>query len=183
MLARFDEATAVANPGLERWQELTGGEYGRWQLAEIAKLAGDHEGAAQHLRRLCTWLEEQGQYTFLSTYAPWLGRTLCAIERHEEALHWAQLGRELGDKSDVATQMLWRQAQALVQARRDEHAHAEALAREAVAISERTDALNWQGDALSDLAEVQHSAGRADETRAALEQALQRYQRKRNVAM
>jgi hypothetical protein len=183
MLARFDEATAVANPALERWQELTGGEYGRWQLAEIAKLAGDHEAAAQHLRRLCTWLEEQGQHTFLSTYAPWLGRMLCVVEQHEEALYWAQLGRELGDERDVATQMLWRQAQALAQARRGEHAQAEALAREAVAISERTDALNWQGDAFGDLAEVLHSAGRPDETRAALAQALERYQRKRNFAM
>jgi hypothetical protein len=67
--------------------------------------------------------------------------------------------------------------------RRGEHAHAEALAREAVAISERTDALNWQGDALSDLAEVLHLAGRADETEAALAQALERYERKHNLAM
>jgi tetratricopeptide (TPR) repeat protein len=183
MLARFDEATAVANPALERWHEFTGGEDGRWMLAEIAKLAGDDEGAAQHLRRFCTWLEEHGQHNFLSTFAPSLGRSLCALERHDEALHWAQLGRELGDENDVATQMLWRQVQAVVGARRGEHAQAEALAREAVAISERSDSLNEQGDALCDLAEVLRSAGSAEEARAALTRALERYERKRNLAM
>jgi len=56
------------------------------------------------------------------------------------------------------------------------------LAREAVAITERTDALNWQGDALSDLAEVLHAAGRRDEAEATLTRALERYERKMNLA-
>ena len=79
--------------------------------------------------------------------------------------------------------MLWRQVQARVQAHRGEHAHAERLAREAVVIGERTDALNSQGDALCDLAEVLAAAGRDDEAAAALEQAVERYTRKKNVAM
>ena len=49
---------------------------------------------------------------------------------------------------------LWRQVQALVLAHRGEHAEAEALAREAVAIAERTDVLSHQGDGFCDLAEV-----------------------------
>jgi tetratricopeptide (TPR) repeat protein len=73
--------------------------------------------------------------------------------------------------------------QALVHAHRGEHAAAEALAREAVAIIERTDGLNYQGDALCDLAEVLAAAGRTDEAAAALEQALERYGRKKNLAM
>ena len=76
-----------------------------------------------------------------------------------------------------------RQVQALVHAHRGEHGEAEALAREAVALIERTDGLNYQGDALCDLAEVLHAAGRSDEARAALEQALERYERKKNLAM
>ncbi len=51
------------------------------------------------------------------------------------------------------------------------------------AIIERTDALNWQGDALCDLAEVLHAAGRSDEAAATLEQALERYERKKNLPM
>ena len=48
---------------------------------------------------------------------------------------------------------------------------------------EPTDALNIQGDALCDLAEVLHSAGRSDEAAATLAQALERYERKNNLAM
>ncbi len=51
-----------------------------------------------------------------------------------------------------------------------------------MAIVERTDNLNNQGDALFDLAEVL-AAGRSEEAAAALEQALERYQRKKNLAM
>ena len=52
-----------------------------------------------------------------------------------------------------------------------------------VAIRDRTDALNFQGDALCDLAEVLAAAGRTDEAADALEQALERYERKKNLAM
>jgi len=58
-----------------------------------------------------------------------------------------------------------------------------ALAREAVAISERTDALLWQGDAGVDLAEVLVAAGQADEARTALEVALDCYERKKSLVM
>jgi hypothetical protein len=75
-----------------------------------------------------------------------------------------------------------RQVQALVLARRGQHAEAESLAREAVAIIERTDGLNLQGDALCDLAEVLNAGGRGDEAAGAFTQALERYERKRNLA-
>jgi thioredoxin-like negative regulator of GroEL len=52
-----------------------------------------------------------------------------------------------------------------------------------VAITEGTDNLSNQGDALCDLAEVLEAAGRTDEAAAALEQALDRHERKRNLAM
>jgi tetratricopeptide (TPR) repeat protein len=112
-----------------------------------------------------------------------LGRSLCALGRHEEAEPLARLGRELGDEQDAMTQALSRQVQALVHARRGHHTQAEQLAREAVAITERTDALNLQGDALFDLAEVLHAAGRSDEAAAAFAQALERYQQRNNLAM
>jgi thioredoxin-like negative regulator of GroEL len=79
--------------------------------------------------------------------------------------------------------MLWRQVQALIHAHRREHATAERLAAEAVAIAERTDALNFHGDARCDLAGVLAAAGRSEEAADALEQALQRYERKKNLAM
>ena len=73
--------------------------------------------------------------------------------------------------------------QALVHAHRGEHAEADALAREAVAIVERTDALDEQGAALYYLAQVLLAAGRSEDAAAALEQALERYERKKILPM
>jgi ATP/maltotriose-dependent transcriptional regulator MalT len=141
------------------------------------------EAAVGYYRVFCAWCEEHGQREWLSTYAPMCGRSLCALGRYDEAEPLAELGRKLGHEQDLGTQMVWRQVRALVQASRGEHVQARHLAREAVALSEQTDALNFQGDALCDLAEVLHSAGRAGEATAALEQGLERYERKRNLAM
>jgi tetratricopeptide (TPR) repeat protein len=111
-----------------------------------------------------------------------LGRSLAALDRYEEAERCARQGRALGDQQDPSTQALWRQVQAVVYAHRGQYADAERLAREAVEIIERTDSLTYQGDALWDLADVL-GADRSDEAAAALTQALDRYRRKRNLAM
>ena len=66
-------------------------------------------------------------------------------------------------------------------ARRGEHAEAEQLAHEAIAIGETTDFLNAQGDGYADLAEVLLLGGKRVDAAAALEQALERYQRKENL--
>jgi tetratricopeptide (TPR) repeat protein len=50
-------------------------------------------------------------------------------------------------------------------------------------MSEQTDSLDAQSLALWDLAEVLASAGRPDEAEAALEQALERCDRKKNLAL
>ena len=70
---------------------------------------------------------------------------------------------------------------AKVHARRGEPADAERLAREAVAICDETELLDQQGDAYADLAEVLLLTGKPDEAAAALEQALERYERKGNL--
>jgi class 3 adenylate cyclase len=183
MLARFDESARIAREAGERYRELTGDDRVDFALGEVATTAGRHEDAAVHLRRYCDLREARGQRSFLSTYAPLLGRSLCALGRHDEAEPLARLGRELGSEQDAMAQAIWRQVQALVNARRGHHTQAEQLAREAVASSERTDALNGQGDALCDLAQVLHAAGRSEEAAAALAQALERYQQKNNLAM
>jgi tetratricopeptide (TPR) repeat protein len=183
MLGRFDEAWEVARVASDRLLELSGGaDGGEFTLADIAALAGDFDTAARHLRGFCDFLTEHGQRGLLSTFAPMLGRALCILGRYDEAAPQAQLGRELGETNDVATQALWRQVQALVESHAGRHVQAEELAREAVALIDQTDALNYAGAAYSDLAEVLLVAGRSDNAAAALEQALERYERKRNAA-
>ena len=101
-----------------------------------------------------------------------LAQALYALDRLDEADAWAGRAAELGASDDASTQMLWRQVRAKVLARRGEHAEAERLAREAVAIGEETDLLDAQGDAYADLAEVLLLTDKPDEAAAALEQAL-----------
>jgi tetratricopeptide (TPR) repeat protein len=152
-------------------------------VAEVAMLAGDYELAADCLRAWCDACEKRGELVFLPTYAPKLGRALCTLGRFDEAEPLADLSRELGREHDLSAEILWRQVKARVQASRGEHDKAEQLARQAVAIGERTDGLNFQGDALCDLAEVLETAGKAEEAVAALRQALERYERKKNLVM
>jgi tetratricopeptide (TPR) repeat protein len=135
------------------------------------------------MRLGCHLFQARKQFAVLSTYAPRLGRYLCILGQYDEAEPWVQRGRELGDERDVATQTAWRQAQALVCSHRGYHGEAERLARQALAITEQTDSLNTQGDVLCDLADVLERAGRQLEATTVLEEALDRYQRKKNLAM
>ncbi len=183
MLARFDEADPIARDASERWRELTGDDEVDYLLGFMAVTAGDQAGAAVHFRRFCDMAETGGLRGFLPTFAPLLGRSLCALGRHEEAEPLAQRARAMDETGqDVYAQALWRQVQALVDASRGHHAEAESLAGEAVAIMERTDALSFHGDALWDLADVLTTAGRRDEAEATLLQALECYERKHNLA-
>jgi tetratricopeptide (TPR) repeat protein len=182
MLARFDEANQIAREAGDRLRDLTGDDTADDSLAAIAETAGRHDDAVVHLRRFCKLLEARGLRNNLSSYAPALGRSLCALGRYEEAEPLAQLGRELGAEQDTIAQCLWRQVQALVDAHHGQFSDAEQLAREAVALTERTDALTWQGDALCDLAEVLDAAGKQDEAEATFAEALKRFERKRNLA-
>ena len=182
MLARFDEAWTVARESSARALALTGQKQAQF-LAQIATLSGDHASAAEYWRDRCDLLERHGDLAALSTAAPALGRMLCALGRYEEAEPLAQLGRDLGDADDVTTQTLWRQVQARVLASDSQFGEAETVANAAVEIADRTDGLNMQGDALCDLAEVMAAAGRTKEAAEALEQALDRFERKNNLAM
>jgi tetratricopeptide (TPR) repeat protein len=110
-------------------------------------------------------------------------QVLYELGRLDEADAWAGRATELGASDDSATQMLSLQVRAKVLARRGEYGDAERLAREAVAIAANTDNLNGQGDANADLGEVLLLSGKAGDAAAALEQALDRYERKGNLVM
>jgi tetratricopeptide (TPR) repeat protein len=177
MLDRFDEAVPLARESNERQRELDGRRIGEIRLAEIARMAGDHQAAAGHLQTLCAWLEEREQYGLLATYVCLLGRELCALGRFDEAEPLARRGRELATDSTVDAG-LWRLVQARVLAHRGAHAEAERCAREALAVTEQSDSLQWQGDAWCDLAEVLEAGGRRDDAIDAWREALDRYERK-----
>ena len=185
MLGRFDEARALLAETRAELAERGGGLLLASLLGldsvNVECLAGDPAAAAELGAEGCRLFEELGEQSILSTAAAELAQALYALDRLEEAEAWASRAAEAGSSDDAMTQMLWRQARAKVLARRGAHAEAERLAREAVAIGEETDLLNDQGDTHADLAEVLLLAGKTDEATAALEQALERYERKGNI--
>ena len=150
MLGRFDEARAIL-AGVRAELADRGG--GIWLAAltgqssvDVELLAGDPAAAVEFGEEGCTLLDELGERSMLSTAAGKLAQAQYAHDQLQEAESWARRSEELGASDDAYTQMLWRQVKAKVLARRGEHAEAERLAREAVAIGEKTDLLNAQGD-------------------------------------
>src|SRR5262249_48657938 len=107
-----------------------------------------------------------------------LARSLFRLGRDDEAERWANTSKATGATDDAVTQMLWRQALALVLARRGEHAAAEQLVRDAVEFARDTDMLLHIGDVWFDLAEVLELAGDAEGATDALERALATYEQK-----
>jgi tetratricopeptide (TPR) repeat protein len=178
MLDRFDEAVPLAQESNAWQRELDGRLIGESRLAELARMAGDHDTAARHLETLCEWLDDREQHAFLGTYVCLLGRELCALGRFDEAEEQARRGRELVADDDPVNNHLWQQVEARVLAHRSDHEQAEGLARTAAAATDLTDSLLFQGDAYCDLAEVLASAGRPDEAAASFHDALDRYERK-----
>ena len=185
MLGRFDEARAILAQVRAELVDRGGGiplaMVTGQNSVDVELLAGDPAAAAELGEEGCRLLEELGEQSLLSTAAGGLAQALYALDRLEEADAWAGRSAELGASDDALTQMLWRQVRAKVLARCGEHAEAERLAREAVAICDRIDMLVAQGDVYADLAEVLLLTGKADEAAATLEQALERYERKGNL--
>lgn len=76
---------------------------------------------------------------------------------------------------------VWRSTRAKTLARQNELDDGLRLAHEAVALAQDSDFLPAHADALADLAEVLRLAGREDEARAALEEAIVLYEQKGNL--
>jgi tetratricopeptide (TPR) repeat protein len=145
--------------------------------------AGDAAAAEAVLRSNCEALQRMGETGWLSTLAAYLAQALYEQDRLDEAESWVQRAREVGATDDATTQMLWRQAQAMVLARRGEHEPAEQLAQEAVTIVDRTDQWNEHGNVQMTLAEVLRLAGRPEEAAHAAGRAQKFYERKGNLVM
>jgi class 3 adenylate cyclase/tetratricopeptide (TPR) repeat protein len=150
---------------------------------ELASLAELTDTAIEVAENGCRVLDELGERSVLSTRAGDLARALYERGRLDEAGAWAARAAELGASDDAFTQMLWRQVEAKLAARRGERAAAERLGREAVALAEETDMVNQQGNAYADLSEVLELAGDPAGAAAALEQAVDRYARKGNLVL
>jgi DNA-binding SARP family transcriptional activator len=141
----------------------------------------DALAAERELRPAYDALKRIGEQSHFSSMSHGLANALYLQGRYEET---EQLTRECEAAcrpNDVHSHVLWRSTRAKVLARRGEHAPALELAHEAVTLAEGSDFLPALAGSLEDLSKVLHMAGRRDEARAALEQAIERYEEKGNL--
>jgi class 3 adenylate cyclase/tetratricopeptide (TPR) repeat protein len=181
MRGNFERARALSAAARERTQELGQRLFGAGLAMEACEIefdAGNHERAAEIALDGCAQLEELGERGWLSTLAGQTAQILFALNRDGEAWHWTKVAEQAGAHDDVVTQLLILQVRAKVLARRGNHADAERLVRDAVALSNTTDMLAEQADALVDLAEVLTLAGRNREAAETLATAEKLYAEK-----
>jgi class 3 adenylate cyclase/tetratricopeptide (TPR) repeat protein len=149
---------------------------------EMEILAGDPAAAERAYRRQFEILDQLGDEGHKSYAAANLAHVLCALERFDEAERYAAIARSAAAEDDLLSQVIGRQAQALVLAARGETKEAERLSREAVRMYADADSEcpNYQGDAWMDLAKVLRTAGKPAEAEQAAGEALALYERKGN---
>jgi class 3 adenylate cyclase/tetratricopeptide (TPR) repeat protein len=149
--------------------------------APVEMLAGDLEAAETELRRDYATLERMGETNYISTTAAILAEVLLRRGNLPEAEEYTRISEELAAHDDVFSQFRWRSVRAKVLAARGQFAEAEALARGAVGLIERSDDLNSHAEALLDLGEVLRLAGQAAPAIDAGRDALQLFEAKGNV--
>jgi tetratricopeptide (TPR) repeat protein len=176
-LGRFDEAWAVAAPATERMREFGDGRYLDGPF-EIAALQGDYDLAVQYGQKVVAIVTERGLVAFQASFGVRLGTYLCRLGRFEDAAPYIAFALEMRPGAWGALAV-----QAQVLAHRGDDAAAEGLARAAVARGEETDILTLQGDAHWGLAEVLLAAGKTEAAYEAFAEALERYERKKNLAL
>jgi hypothetical protein len=109
-----------------------------------------------------------------------LAAALYGEGRYEEAESFTHVSESAARRDDVWPQVIYRGTRAKLMARRGDP-EAEALAREAVALADRTDVLDLRADALMDLAEVLGADGRSNLAAVEIQAALELYERKGNA--
>jgi class 3 adenylate cyclase/tetratricopeptide (TPR) repeat protein len=180
MRGRFGEARAIL---AEMRAELADRRAGvllanitAFESVWVERWAGDPGAALAFAETAWRLYLEVGEEGFLGDAAAERAHILYELDRLDEADAWAERAAELADQPRA----LWRSVQAKLLARRGEQAQAERAVREALALSADL-GLNLEGDIYADAAEVFVIGGKRDDARAALEEALDRYERKGNV--
>jgi tetratricopeptide (TPR) repeat protein len=186
MLGRFDEGRELLARARAIHEEL-GSPIGLHTLAfwtpPLELLAGEPEAAELELRSACEFFQASGEQGLLSTLAGFLGEALYVQGRFDEARRWVDVSRETATSDDYDAQARWRSVEAKLLAQRKYYEEAEAVAREAIDVINRSDELDNQAHMQLALVEVLRLAGRDEEAIEALDDAIERFERKGNVVM
>jgi tetratricopeptide (TPR) repeat protein len=183
MAGAFDEARRLIGISQDIVEELKIGiarAATALMAAEVEMLSGNPCAAERILRP--EWeLVASASRGDLAYLLAALARSLEAQQRWSEAERLTEEAEVTAFEEDVVVQADWRATRATLLARRGDHVPAEALAREAVALSRTTDALSLQGDCARALAEVLRSGGKLRQASRAAEDALTAFTAKENV--
>ena len=153
-----------------------------FDLGMIELLADDPAAAERALRADYDALVQLGATYVISTMGAGLARAGRAQGRDEGALALTRTAEAAAHDDDVEAQVLWRATRAPIRARAGQLAEAEARARAAHEKSRETEMPSLRGFALTELASVLQRAGRTEEARAALEEAVAIYELKGDIA-
>ena len=138
-----------------------------WERWRFELLAGAPERAEATARASLERFQAMRATNQGLTAAALLAYVLAEQVRHEEAIRYADRATAWAWPDDTASQV--------------PAVRAEAIAREAVELSERSDDICQRGDALVQLAAVLDGAGRASDAATALQDAMALYERKGNL--
>jgi class 3 adenylate cyclase/tetratricopeptide (TPR) repeat protein len=186
MRGRFAEAREFATRSTATYEELgrpfTLAAWSRWS-GSVELLAGDLEAAERIFRSGYETLSSLGEKLNLSSIAVLLAEALYLQGRDQEAEHITRVSEEATSPEDVWAHVAWRSARAKILARRGKLDEAERLARQALELIGKTDALNMRAQTLLSLAEVLTAADRAEEAMERTRDAVRLYEVKGNVVM
>ncbi len=146
----------------------------------VELLADDALAAERELRAGYESLRRFGDTCQTAIVSALLAEALYRQDRHDEALAWSQTSEGDTGVADNDAQSTSKAVRAKVLVQRGNFTEAEALAREAVAITDETDFLNARADARMDLAEVLAGEDPA-QAQPVLEEAIDLYKRKKNT--
>ena len=149
-----------------------------FDLGMIELLAGDPAEAERAVRADYDALVQLGATYLLSGMGAILARAVRAQGRDDEALELTKTVESAAAEDDVDAQVLWRGIRAPILARAGRTTEAEALARAAHEKARQTEMPSLHGFALTELASVLQVAGRFDEARAVMAEAMAVYEKK-----
>jgi class 3 adenylate cyclase/tetratricopeptide (TPR) repeat protein len=149
--------------------------------AAVEPLASDPPGAEAELRFAYDFFERLGAEHILATVGPMLAAALVPQGKVVEAVALTEQAERIAAPDDLDGQVKWRLARAAARVAQGDHADAERLAREAVALAESTDSLLLHADALAGLAYALIAGGAASESIEPCSCAVELYESKGDV--
>ena len=149
--------------------------------AAVEPLASDPAGAERELRFAYEFFERLGADHILATVGPMLAASLVPQGRVVEAVALTEHAEQTAAPDDLDGQVKWRLARSAARVVESDHADAERLAREAVALAERTDSVVLHADALAGLGYALVAAGALSEASEPCAGAIELYEAKGDV--